>query len=1659
MSSPKQNQAYEFTIALADSAVAGAFKANPTVASGDFQISVGNATYGTLAITPVIDPAGSVNVKINLSSDEMNDPKITIRGIDAAGDEWDDVFIFIDATTVNIEDIVRSTTPANTLDVNATGQAGIDFGNIDGILTKDFVSWVDDSEHVGLNLVDTSGVLGNDSVSWIDSNDRTNLGLWLDTAVTISSVTNKPEVDMFSISDEALPANNLQLQYNTTGLTGSTFPSFQDQLDNFAAGGGAPNTVAESRVLTTGIETLTFADTQTLDGITHDIADDGGVIDFYYEFDVTSTGTPTSIIWTGHAQSNGDVYNVFGWNWSGSSWDQIGTIDGKNGTATVEEIFLMTTAHVGTGGDEGKVRFRIQSTTGTEIFTDRVLCSFASALTVGEITSDIDANSLRLIAVSGDINELLTDWQDGGRLDLILDDVLADTNELQTDNIPVLISALNDVSISGIWDELTSSHTRVGGFGVAITDTLADTNELQTDWKNGGRLDVLIDAIKVPTDKMVFTTANKLNVRVDNWAGTATTISSTTALPEVDAKSISDDALAADNLELMYDGTGYVDPSAPSARSQVDSIGAASGGSVNIQCTEDNTGGAIIDGIIFVGSVQGGTFVSTEAEDGVVHDIDDVVNDIDIVYGFQIGGGRIGTSVSIVANVTGNVDEMKVKAYDHIGADWEIIGTVDGAGGSSFVTLDSALLLKHTGTGSELGKVYIRFDTDSTTPVTLEVDLLLVSAVSIGQTVGYANGRIFINTNASNINTESFVDGVADNPVSTIGAAKTLSTAIGLGDFHVINGSNITLSETTDNESYFGDNWILDLNGQSCAGSHFEGADVTGVQIGSNCGFHGGEMDTVTLADNAHLDDVGLGGTISLPSGSIEFFNCHHDGDSLPILDFGVAISSTTVHMHNYHGGVELQNLGDDGIDIVHLDGNGRLDLNVNCDGGTINLRGHWDINDSSNNNVTINYNDQSQGYEDGAIWIDTSGGTAGTDSHVNGVVDNPVNNIEDAVTLKGLTGIPDFHLFNGSSITLTASAANNSFFGDHWVLNLGSQACGGIYVQGATVSGAGTSSGDEMHFEGCDIGIASVQQGHFDKCGFNGTLTMTTADDYDFHNCYSKGDTVPVFTKTAGQIIIAEFQNYAGDITVSGLQTSDVIELGGNFRTITLSGTGGTVHVHGHYESISSGGFSGTLSITGATKFGDAADILVDTNELQTDNVPGLIAALNNLSPTDIISALEDAGQIMVQTTIATLATQISFTLAAGSVDSGAYEGAFAVIENASTPAQKAVGLIQTYTGGTKTILLRGDPGIFVMAIGDKISIIPVTPALPNGKAGSNFGLPVAGIQIPFAPANSAGGLPISIAGNLDLDTQLANTNEITVARMGALTDWINDGRLDTILDSILADTNELQADNIPSLISNLNDVSISGIWDELTSSHTRVGGFGQAITDILTDTNELQGDDVPTLISNLNNISTTEVKTETDQSLVDFFVSSVQLVDDVWDELTVGHVTVGSFGVSVTDILADTNELQGDDVPGLIAGLNDLTQAEVTGGAYALNTDVNGSIRIVDGTGTGEINTSSGAIVQVDQLGTQAKSDINAEVVDVMNVDLITLPGQVTPPSNPTRTQMQAHLYKSWLFKVDQSSTLQRLYASDGSTIDQQRTVGEAGSIVTLGPITTGP
>lgn len=113
--------------------------------------------------------------------------------------------------------------------------------------------------------------------------------------------------------------------------------------------------------------------------------------------------------------------------------------------------------------------------------------------------------------------------------------------------------------------------------------------------------------------------------------------------------------------------------------------------------------------------------------------------------------------------------------------------------------------------------------------------------------------------------------------------------------------------------------------------------------------------------------------------------------------------------------------------------------------------------------------------------------------------------------------------------------------------------------------------------------------------------------------------------------------------------------------------------------------------------------------------------------------------GHILQRTTIATLASQTSFTLTAGSADDNAYNNCIMVIEDASTAAQKAVAVIADYTGATKTITLLNDPAIFTIATTDIVTIIAdkaIKPTVDNRtldvSAGGEAGIDWANVGTP---------------------------------------------------------------------------------------------------------------------------------------------------------------------------------------------------------------------------------------------------------------------------------------------------------------------------------------
>ena len=96
---PKKAEDCILYVAVSDPANPGSFKANPTIASGDWQVSKDGGALANLGTLPAVTPAGSIWIKITLSATEMNADNVAIQGIDqTTPKEWDDYALSIPTT-------------------------------------------------------------------------------------------------------------------------------------------------------------------------------------------------------------------------------------------------------------------------------------------------------------------------------------------------------------------------------------------------------------------------------------------------------------------------------------------------------------------------------------------------------------------------------------------------------------------------------------------------------------------------------------------------------------------------------------------------------------------------------------------------------------------------------------------------------------------------------------------------------------------------------------------------------------------------------------------------------------------------------------------------------------------------------------------------------------------------------------------------------------------------------------------------------------------------------------------------------------------------------------------------------------------------------------------------------------------------------------------------------------------------------------------------------------------------------------------------------------------------------------------------------------------------------------------------------------------------
>jgi len=314
------------------------------------------------------------------------------------------------------------------------------------------------------------------------------------------------------------------------------------------------------------------------------------------------------------------------------------------------------------------------------------------------------------------------------------------------------------------------------------------------------------------------------------------------------------------------------------------------------------------------------------------------------------------------------------------------------------------------------------------------------------------------------------------------------------------------------------------------------------------------------------------------------------------------------------------------------------------------------------------------QGYEGGAIWIDTVNGTAGTTDFENGTVENPVDSIADANTLAASLGIAVFKILPGSSLTFAASQTNQAFMGvDHnWTLALGGQSIDGTSIIGATVSGIATNTAGAQFFMDCMMGAVTLPgDTHVLRSGISGTQTLGEAGDYFYDACHSgiAGTSTPVWDFGAAlNASNLNVRHYSGGI--------EIANMGAGTGTYNMSLEG-----HGQLVIAASCSATSNLSRRGAWKVTDnAGGAVTQTLDDNTQNIADVLVDTGTTIPGTITTLQSDTDDIQTRLPAALVSGKMDSDMTAISGDTTAADRLEAVMDatfigqvNAGTPTTTA--------------------------------------------------------------------------------------------------------------------------------------------------------------------------------------------------------------------------------------------------------------------------------------------------------------------------------------------------------------------------------------------------
>lgn len=280
-----------------------------------------------------------------------------------------------------------------------------------------------------------------------------------------------------------------------------------------------------------------------------------------------------------------------------------------------------------------------------------------------------------------------------------------------------------------------------------------------------------------------------------------------------------------------------------------------------------------------------------------------------------------------------------------------------------------------------------------------------------------------------------------------------------------------------------------------------------------------------------------------------------------------------------------------------------------------------------------------------------------------------------------------------------------------------------------------------------------------------------------------------------------------------------------------------------------------------------------------------------------------------------------------------------------------------------------------------------------------------------------------------VDTTDILADTADMQ-PKLGTITDLGSGATLGANLVDI-----ESQTDDIGSAGAGLTAIPWNAAWDAEVQSEVEDGLVAHRLDELLNADSDIDGLTPPTVGSVFH-----EVLSKTAGSFTyDQTTDSLEAIRDKAADIETDTAEIGIAGAGLTNITLPDQTMN---ITGNITGNLSGSVGSVTGAVGSVTGNVGGNV-----------------VGSIGSLAAQAKADVNAEVLDVLNVDTFAEPGQEAPAATNTLVKKIGYLFKFLRNKVTQDATTLSVYADDAVTVDHKATVSDDGTTYTRGEIGTGP